>query len=156
MISATFLVAIGAHVFVVSWLLGVFPGLQRRRRLVIGVSTALFLTAPIGRLFGALHLKDVATSLSAAGTTDGTVPIGTVYGFEEKQGTNYLFYQWYKNGVAIPGANGPSITLGPLQASDNGATIYCQMRALGYADASLNPIWSNSLTATLTLRPIKA
>ena len=70
MISATFLVAIGAHVFVVSWLLGVFPGLQRRRRLVIGVSTALFLTAPIGRLFGALHLKDVATSLSAAGTTE--------------------------------------------------------------------------------------
>ncbi len=92
-------------------------------------------------------------TFTATGTTDGTVPIGTVLGLEETQGTNYLFFQWYKNGVAIPGANSRTLTLGPLQASDNGAAIYCTMRALGYADASLNPIWSNSLTATITISP---
>jgi hypothetical protein len=30
-------------------------------------------------------------------------------------------FQWYSNGVAVAGANGPSITLGPLSLSDNGA-----------------------------------
>jgi hypothetical protein len=92
-------------------------------------------------------------TFTAPGTTDGTTPIGTVLGLEENQGTNYLFYHWYKNGVLIPNANGSTLTLGPLQASDNSATIYCQMRALGYADNSLNPIWSNSMTATITIAP---
>jgi hypothetical protein len=92
-------------------------------------------------------------TFSATGTTDSTTPIGTIYGFEEAQGTNYLFFQWYKNGVAIPGANSKSITLGPLVPSDNGAQIYCTMRALGYANDALTPIWSNSVTATITISP---
>src|ERR1019366_6227091 len=51
------------------------------------------------------------------------------------------------------GANSKSITLGPLQTSDSGASIYCQARSLGYADSSLNPIWTNSTAATLTISP---
>jgi predicted MPP superfamily phosphohydrolase len=34
-IGATFLVAVGSHAFVVTWLLRVFPALAKRRRLVL-------------------------------------------------------------------------------------------------------------------------
>jgi len=70
MISATFLVAVGAHAIVVSWLLRAFPALARRRRRVIAAAVLLFLTAPIGRLFGAFYWKGLASSFSAAGTTE--------------------------------------------------------------------------------------
>ena len=74
------------------------------------------------------------------------------YGYTIVAPTNVLFYQWYKNGVAHHLApTSKSLTLGPLMPSDNGATIYCSMRALGYADDALNPIWSNSTPATLTV-----
>lgn len=92
-----------------------------------------------------------SATFAAPGTTDSQTPIGTSFGNEETQTNNFLFYRWYKNGVLIPGANSSSLTLGPLMPGDNGATIYCQMRALGFADNSLNPIWSNSLTATITI-----
>ena len=92
-------------------------------------------------------------TFSAGGSTDSQTPIGSIFGFENAQGSNYLFFQWYKNGVAISGANAKSITLGPLQASDSGASIYCQARSLGYADSSLNPIWTNSTAATITISP---
>lgn len=92
-------------------------------------------------------------TFAAPGTTDSRTPIGTSFGNEETQTNNFLFYRWYKNGVLIPGANSSSLTVGPLQPNDSGAQIYCQMRALGYADNSLNPIWSNSLTATITITP---
>jgi len=62
-----------------------------------------------------------------------------------------LFFRWFKNGVLITNANSATMTLGPLYSNDNGAVIQCQMRALGLADNALNPIWSNSLTATLTV-----
>lgn len=92
-------------------------------------------------------------TFSADGTTDATTPIGSIYGFEEAQVGNYLFFQWYKNGVAIAGANSKTLTLGPLLPSDDNASIYCTMRALGYANNALTPIWSNSLSATITITP---
>jgi predicted MPP superfamily phosphohydrolase len=69
-VSATLLVAMGAHVFVVRWLLGVFPALQRRRRIVIAASTLLFFTAPIGRVLGVFYWKGLASAFTAAGTTE--------------------------------------------------------------------------------------
>jgi predicted MPP superfamily phosphohydrolase len=69
MIGATALIAIAAHVFVVSWLLRVFPRLARHRRAVLVSAVLCFLTAPIGRLFGAFYWKGLASTFSAAGTT---------------------------------------------------------------------------------------
>jgi predicted MPP superfamily phosphohydrolase len=69
-ISATFLVAIGSHVLVVTWLLRTFPFLARARRGVIAACLLLFLTAPIGRLFGLVYWKGLAASLTAAGATE--------------------------------------------------------------------------------------
>jgi hypothetical protein len=92
-------------------------------------------------------------TFSAPGTTDGTTPIASIYGYEENQGSNYLFYQWYKNGILITNANASTVTIGPLLPSDSGAQINCKMRSLGYADNALNPIWSNSLNATITVSP---
>src|SRR5262249_9761596 len=50
-------------------------------------------------------------------------------------------YQWYRNGTPISGATARSYNLVPIQPSDGGAQFVCGIRALGYADNSLNPIF---------------
>jgi hypothetical protein len=90
-------------------------------------------------------------TFSVAGTTDGIYPLISAFGYTITQPTNALLYQWYKNGQPIPGATARSLTLSPVLPSDNGAQIYCAIRALGYANDSLQPIWSNSVPATLTV-----
>jgi len=92
-------------------------------------------------------------TFTAVGTTDSTIAIGSVRGNEPGQTNNFIFYQWYKNGNAVAGANGSSYVIDPVQPGDNGALITCQIRALGYADNSLNRLWSNSVSATLTVSP---
>lgn len=92
-------------------------------------------------------------TFSAVGTTDSTLAIGSVRGNEDTQTNNFIFYQWYKNGVAVAGANSSTYIIDPVQPADNAALIQCQIRALGYADNSLNRLWSNSVTATLTVSP---
>jgi len=66
-------------------------------------------------------------------------------------GGSPLQYQWYKNGTPIPGATGSSYTLPYVLPSDQGAQFVCALRALGYADNSLNRIFSNSTPAVLTV-----
>jgi concanavalin A-like lectin/glucanase superfamily protein/PA14 domain-containing protein len=89
---------------------------------------------------------------SALGTTDSLLPVSSsLVGLESRFTNNYVLYQWYKNGVKITNATAPTLTVGPLEPSDDGAVITCQIRSLGFADASFNPIWSNSLPATITL-----
>src|ERR1051326_682144 len=92
-------------------------------------------------------------TFSAVGTTDSTLAIGSVRGNEGGQTNNFIFYQWYKNGVPVPGANSSAYVIDPVQPADNGALISCQIRALGYADNALNRLWSNSVSATLTVSP---
>ena len=53
------------------------------------------------------------------------------------------FFQWSKNGVAIPGANASSYTLASALASDNGAT---------FSILVTNEVCSNAATALLTVR----
>ena len=91
-------------------------------------------------------------TFTAVGATDSTTSIGVI-GDPRPLVLNpvYVIYQWYKNGVLIPGAIAGTYTTPPLLASDNGAQFTCAIRALGYADAGLNRIWSNSLPATLTV-----
>jgi hypothetical protein len=60
-------------------------------------------------------------------------------------------YQWYKNGTPVSGATGSSYTQAPILPSDNNAQFVCGIRALGYADNSLNAIYSNSVPAVLTV-----
>ena len=87
----------------------------------------------------------------AVGATDSTLAIGSVRGNEPGQTNNFIFYQWYKNGTPVAGANSSSYVIDPVLPGDNGALIQCQIRALGYADNSLNRLWSNSVSATLTV-----
>ncbi|HYG33600.1 MAG TPA: hypothetical protein VEC99_02370, partial [Clostridia bacterium] len=87
---------------------------------------------------------------TAAGNSDSAVSIGVT----GAPVTNvFVLYQWYRNGTAIPGATSSSFTYGPVMTTDNGASFICKIRALGYMDNALNPIWSNSATATLTVAP---
>ena len=93
-------------------------------------------------------------SFSAIGTTDSQLPVAlSLNGNESRFTNNYVLYQWYKNGTPVAGANSSTYVIDPVLPADNGATINCQIRALGYADNSLNPIWSNSVPATLTVSP---
>jgi hypothetical protein len=92
-------------------------------------------------------------TFTAVGTTDSTLAIGSVRGNEGGQTNNFIFYQWYKNGTPVAGANGSSYVIDPVMPADNAAVISCQIRALGYADNSLNALWSNSVPATLTVSP---
>jgi Concanavalin A-like lectin/glucanases superfamily len=92
-----------------------------------------------------------SATFSANGATDSQYPTCSAYGYTIVAPTNALFFQWYTNGAPVAGANSSSLTLGPLQPGENGMQVYCKMRALGFADNSLNPIWTNSQAATLTV-----
>lgn len=97
-------------------------------------------------------ISSMAATFTAAGVTDSKLPVGVI-GDPRPLVNNpvYVIYRWMKNGVIIPGAISSTLTLPAVRASDNGAQIVCQIRALGLADAALNPIWSNSAPATLTV-----
>ena len=47
-----------------------------------------------------------------------------------------LAYQWHKDGVPIPGANGPNFTLDPVQSADTGQYAVTVSNACG-------SIWSD-------------
>lgn len=98
-------------------------------------------------------LSGSTATFTAGGESDGNLPIGTTGKYNNVadgstaanfvQFPNVLF-QWYKNGVAIPGAIQPTYTTPPLKPAD-GAQYYVGIRALGMAT------WSNSTTVTLTV-----
>lgn len=101
-------------------------------------------------------MSATTASFSAAGISDGTLPIGTTGLFELQGGlsgatsTNFaqfplVLFQWYKNGTLIPGATTSSYTTPPLKPADNNAQYVAAIRALGY------PTWSNSTPAVVTV-----
>src|ERR1022692_4880620 len=94
-------------------------------------------------------LNGTAT-FTAAGATDSLVAVGTT-GDPRPLWNNTLAFQWYRNSTLIPGATGKSYSTGPVNPQDNGAQFACQIRSLGYVNNSLVDIWSNSVTATLTV-----
>jgi len=93
------------------------------------------------------------TYVVGTNNTPASVLVGTTGNPQYTVFTNkpFAMYQWYKNGTLIPGATSGSYTVPNVLPSDQGAQFYCKMRSPGYADGSLNPIWSNSLAATLTV-----
>jgi hypothetical protein len=91
-----------------------------------------------------------SATFTAGAATDSTVAIGPE-GDWRPYFNNYLFFQWYKNGQAVTGANGPTYTIKEVLPSDNNSTVYCTMRALGYANSSGVALWTNSTTATLNV-----
>lgn len=96
----------------------------------------------------------ISVTFSAAGTNAPSMVVGnTGNPVPWFNNPTYLQYQWYKNGTPIPGANTSSYTLSPVLPSDNNAQFVCGIRAIGYADNALNPIYSNSVPAVLTVIP---
>jgi len=51
-----------------------------------------------------------------------------------------LAYQWYRNGIAIPGEDGPTLTL-PTTAADEGTATYC----VHVIDPLLGEVWSKQI-----------
>ena len=103
-------------------------------------------TVPLGGL----------ATLTAVGATDSKSAIGDEYNpFSGQSGnnefTNYVVYQWTKNGVPIAGAVNSSYTFGPVSPQDSAINFACTIRALGYADASGNPLWKTSTVANIVV-----
>jgi hypothetical protein len=88
-------------------------------------------------------------AFTAAGATDSQVSVGGPIGYEETFANSKLFFKWFTNGVQVPGQTSSKLLLGPVTADMVGITVMCQARALGYTDDSLNPIWTNSTSATI-------
>jgi len=86
----------------------------------------------------------------AGGATDSVVPIGPETDWRASF-TNFLCFQWYKNGTAVAGATSSALVLTNVLPSDNGSTIQCAMRALGYANAQGTPLWATSSAASLNV-----
>jgi PA14 domain len=89
-------------------------------------------------------------TFTAGGATDSTVAIGGE-GDWRPFFNNYLEFQWYKNGTPVLGATAAAFVIPQALPSDNGAQITCSMRALGYADGTGSPIWTNTSVAVLTV-----
>ena len=87
---------------------------------------------------------------TVAGTTDSKVAVGGT-GNDRPLWNNLIAYQWFKNGVAIPGATSQSYGFGPVSPQDSGLQFSCQIRSLGYVDNGGNDIWTNSANATITV-----
>jgi regulation of enolase protein 1 (concanavalin A-like superfamily) len=89
-------------------------------------------------------------SFSVTAGTDSTIPVGPE-GDWSGSFNNFLMYQWYVNGVAVPGATSATYTIPELLPSFNGSSVVCKARALGYADVSGNPIWASTTAAVITV-----
>ncbi len=91
-----------------------------------------------------------SASFSVTAGTDSTLPIGPENDWRNSF-NNFLAYQWFKNGVAIAGANSATYSMPAVLPSDNNDQIVCKVRALGYGDNTGKPIWAASQAALLTV-----
>ncbi len=89
-------------------------------------------------------------TFNVTGGTDSKTAVGPDTDWRPYM-NNFLVFQWYNNGVAVPGATLPTYTIPSLLPSDNGDKIYCTVRALGYADGSGNPLWVTSSVANVSV-----
>ncbi len=118
---------------------------------VIGINVSRSFNAgitlnPVGQTVNAYS----SVSFTAAGTNDATIAVGTT-GDPRPLWTNTVAYQWYKNGVPVSGATAPTYTIASALPSDNGSTISCGTRGLGYSDDTGNTLWVTSSIVTLTV-----
>src|ERR1043166_1570217 len=90
-------------------------------------------------------------TFTAQGATDSKSAVGDETDPSLQWNSNYVMYQWYRNGTPIAGANGSSFTFGPVSPDDSSASFACQIRALGYVNNSLNPIWLTSSVVNITV-----
>jgi hypothetical protein len=84
----------------------------------------------------------------AGGISDSKLSVGVI---GQPVTNRFVIYQWQKNGVDIPGATSAALAYQVTSGADHNASFVCKIRGLGYSDASLNPIWSNSQPAILTI-----
>jgi hypothetical protein len=93
------------------------------------------------------HTAPTAPSITTQ-PADRTVAVGANATFlVAASGTAPLSYQWYRDGMAIPGANGASYTLTNAQLADSGAQFYVVV------SNSEGSVTSNTVTLTVNPAP---
>jgi hypothetical protein len=123
------------------------PSLIRGNQVAAFVPKCTYVNFTNQPLSQTLNSYSSATFSVQAGT-DSTTAIGPETDWRQSF-NNFLMYQWYRNGVAVPGANSASYTIANVLPDDN--NVFCAVRALGFADSFGNPLWTNSQAATLTV-----
>src|SRR5687768_17580759 len=101
-------------------------------------------TPPIQAAF--ISPYDVPASVPANQPADITALEGRIVTFTaDIRASPPLAVQWYRDGVAIPGANGNSLAVGPLRyPEDNGATFFVTV------SNALAQVTSRTATLTVT------
>jgi len=91
-----------------------------------------------------------SATFTAGGTTDSTTAIGGEDDWRQYF-SNYMEFEWYTNGALVAGVTNSALTLPNVQTTEDGTTVFCTMRALGYADNAGNPLWATSSVATMNV-----
>ena len=98
-----------------------------------------------------VHINDFSMSGPSIGSqpSDVTAPENTTATFAVSgvDGIVPIAYQWFRNGVAIPGANGPSYSLSPVSA-DNGSKFSVRLAN------DCGTVTSQEATLTVVIAPI--
>ncbi|MGH7970220.1 MAG: hypothetical protein ACREIC_15975, partial [Limisphaerales bacterium] len=94
-------------------------------------------------------------TFTARAATDSTNAIGDNLD-PRNEWTNYVLYQWTKNGSPIPGALSSSFSFGPVTPADSAQEFACLIRGLGYVDTNGNDLWLTSSVANLAVTGVAA
>ncbi|MBV8500506.1 MAG: hypothetical protein JO006_02165 [Paucibacter sp.] len=102
----------------------------------------------------AITVTPVAPSISMQ-PTSASIADGSDAGFGVKvSGSQPIGYQWFRNGVAISGANQSSITLSPVQLSDSGASFTVQIsNVAGNVTSQAAQLTVTPVPAQITVAP---
>lgn len=90
-------------------------------------------------------------------TNDCTSTFTAAASLEEGLPSQSFLYQWFRNGRPIPGANGRSLTVGPITGADHDAKYQLTARLPGGCAAAVSlPATLNVVVDTVSLRLIEA
>jgi hypothetical protein len=83
-----------------------------------------------------------------------TITIGQTTTFSlTASGNGTLTYQWFKNGLAIAGANAPSYTTMPAISTDNNAFFFCYVsNSIGSTESNVVILTVNAASTTTAIR----
>lgn len=88
-----------------------------------------------------------------------SVLVGAAASFTVQAQGQSLSYRWYRNGVEIPGAQGPVLNLGPASLADNGTSYGVRVSngaGTAISSTALLSVASEAVTAGILMQPASA
>ena len=121
----------------------------------------------VSNAHGSVTSSSVTVTVAAPATApvivsspqDVSVLVGATPSFTVQSSGASLTYQWLRNGVAIASAQGPTLTLGPVSAGDNGALFSVRVTNAAGTIVSGNAVLSITAAAvapSIATQPVSA